>query len=79
MNWQPIETAPKDGRWIWLCGGTTTERATGGDTVLATRPVSAFWDGVHPDFGYWMFCYWDCGWRSHYENPTHWAELELPK
>lgn len=77
MNWQPISTAPKDGSWILLCGGETTEDDWDPqDDVRKRRPVSAFWlaEKMH-----WAFCYWDGAWREGYLNPTHWCALELPE
>lgn len=80
MNWQPIETAPKDGTWVLLCGGETTEDDYLGDGVLIKRPVVAFWDneGGLLDDGAWYFCYWDGDWRDGYDNPTHWMPLPEP-
>lgn len=71
MNWMPIETAPMDGTWILLTGGDDRYNPVGPCVV-------AFWS----DYGFtnaWFYCNWDGGWRSEYENPTHWASLELPK
>lgn len=77
MNWQPIETAPMDGTWVLLCGGTTTEE----DIELyedikaqdTKRPVVAFW---HQDE--WCFAFWDGSWYERYKRPTHWMPLPKP-
>ena len=75
-KWQPIETAPKDGTWVWLCGGKTTEDDYYREGVFMERPVSAFWKiDKHGDEHYWAFCFWDGEWREGYENPTHWKPL----
>ena len=80
--WQPIETAPKDGTWILLCGGRTDEDFYLRDEPEAqSRIVSAFWllspcgdeDGEE-----WSVGFWDGSWRTGYENPTHWMPLPPP-
>jgi len=76
MDWQPIETAPKDGTWVILGGGKTTEEPMGDDKVDVKRPVVAFWN--ENSWKGWEFCYWDGAWREGYENPTHWMSLTTP-
>lgn len=76
MNWEPIETAPKDGTRILICGGTRTDS---GD----------FCDGSYPFAGqtiaHWDHDGWNGGHSEGYnENwwhkPTHWMPLPpLPK
>lgn len=78
MKWQPIETAPLDGTWVLLCGGTTTEedvdRYEEGIKAKDTkRPVTAFWRGDE-----WCFAFWDGSWYSRYDRPTHWMPLPPP-
>ena len=80
--WQDIETAPKDGTWILLCGGRTDEDFYLRDEPEAqSRIVSAFWllsprgDG---DGEEWSVGFWDGSWRTGYENPTHWMPLPPP-
>ena len=63
-NWQPIETAPKDGTWVMLRGGHDY-----GDDQIGPAVV-AFWDGEG-----WYYAYWDSEWRSSYEEPTQWMPL----
>ena len=70
--WQPIETAPKDGTWVLLSGGRTTEIESLYWKVPLDRPVTAFWE---EGMGRWAFCYWDGMWRETYEHPTHWCPL----
>jgi hypothetical protein len=77
MTKHPIETAPKDGTFVLLFGGRTDEEAEHDVTEAeCTRPVVAKWEA---NDGYagggWVFAAWECGWRSSYENPTHWMEL----
>lgn len=68
----PIEDAPKDGTWVLLFGGETTEEDYLKEGVLKTRPVVAFFN---KDCMGWSFCYWDGAWREGYENPTHYTPL----
>lgn len=74
-QWQPIETAPKDGTWVLLCNGATDEDREDDDfgKILRSRPVTAFWDK-----GDWVFSHWDGAWRSCYSCPTHWMPLPQP-
>lgn len=71
LDWQPIETAPKDGTWVLLSGGKTTEYDYCNDHVRLDRPVTAFWSEENG----WAFCYWDGMWREAYKDPTHWCRL----
>ena len=81
-EWRPIKTAPKDGTWVLLKGGNTKEFGylwEKADIVLGCqygddRPVVA---KFMPDYcdGYWTYAYWDSGWRSTYDKPTHWMPL----
>jgi hypothetical protein len=76
VSWRRIKSAPKDGTWVLLCGGRTSEEPMGGDGVWLTRPVVARW----VDLGYmqgWAFCHWDSAWREFYEDPTYWKPLPV--
>jgi len=74
MEWQPIETAPKDGAWILVMGGKTDE-----DFYCATkenrRPAVVKFCNEDKD---WVMCFWDGNWRTGYQSPTHWMPLPPP-
>ena len=79
-EWQPIETAPKDGTWIvGLCSCSIQSYGAPKPFVFTTRWVSEFWEGweqdgedtkrrVMSDLSHW---------RGH-EEPTHWMPLPEP-
>jgi hypothetical protein len=80
--WQPIETAPKDGAELLLCGGKPWE-----DDWLLLSAVVARWApllGADDDpndfrslqFG-WVIAYWETVWAE-YKAPTHWMSLPKP-
>ncbi len=77
-EWQPIDSAPKDGTWVLLIGGATDEfYLLDEKPECVSRPVSAFWmpDDFSDDEGFWAMAHWDSAWRSRYEAPTHWMPL----
>ena len=72
MGWQPIETAPRDGTWVLLKGGTIdTEGYAASATGTLPPMVAARWD----EWGAWFYGWSEGWWRCHYENPTHWLPL----
>jgi hypothetical protein len=81
IDWKPIETAPRDGSVVLLCGGKTSERFNGDDRLdklLVLRPVTGLWlqqDSLLIEHGAF---YLDAGGMYSYDNPTHWASLVLP-
>lgn len=68
MNWQPIETAPKDGTEILIVGVYPDG--------MAGNVEAGFFDH---DSGYWAGTYYD-GYGYTYNNPepTHWMPLPEP-
>lgn len=71
LEWQPIETAPKDGTFILITGGRVDvyEWYNGKEpeSVMATWTL----DG-------WHFASWDGAFRSEYLRPTHWMPQPCP-
>ena len=72
MNWQPIENAPQDGTWVLLAGGHEYGDEPVGPCVVGHWVADSYGDG------YWAYAYWDSGWRSGYDEPTHWMPLPEP-
>jgi hypothetical protein len=72
MNWQPIETAPKDGTEILLCrafdadGSAITGKAWG-----VFVQVAAWWKG---EDGWIVYCSLVSDPALHF-TPTHWMPL----
>ena len=69
MNWQPIDTAPKDGTRIMVTKKGTVMISTAfwgeGTNYYKTRSMKKIFKWV--------------GWPSH-DEPTHWVPMpELPK
>jgi phage FluMu protein Com len=64
MEWQPIETAPKDGTEVLLCDARFEDAAVGAAMFIA---------------GAWR-CYYphDGGIESVWPSPTHWMPLPAP-
>jgi hypothetical protein len=74
MNWQPIETAPKDGTWVLLAGGNCDGEEGGNND----RPVTAQWTSYRNGRsapGHWQFAWYDGGYSGAYDEPTHWMPL----
>lgn len=81
MNWQPIETAPRDGtavlvmrnNWAGCPGGVASE-CNGHNTYVAE-----FWgDGSGSTVGRWV-CYMDAVYDPPCPvEPTHWMPLPKP-
>lgn len=70
MEWQPIETAPKDGTSVLL--GCDYDR------LGKARVTLAWWDGKWLESQYWNECeeeWEDCTVQF---RPTHWMPLPEP-
>lgn len=76
MEWQPIETAPKDGTWIFLGGGHTDDEAEPRSCAVAQWTDYLNGGKTKP---HWQFAWYDGGYYGRYENPTHWMPLPAIK
>lgn len=68
-EWQPIETAPKDGSAVLLCDGCAMMVASWGhDSLFNHEPKK------------WVYgeCEGNYNWRQSFESPTHWMPLPEP-
>ncbi len=78
-DWQPIESAPMDGTWVFMTGGTIGY-GWDGDTDPAC--VVGQWthdlNARYREKGRWQFAWYDGGYYGEYENPTHWMPLPSP-
>ena len=73
-DWQPIETAPRDGTWILLAGGSI-KYSWEGDTA----PHAVVAQFTHElAVSRWQFAWYDGGYYGEYEDPTHWMPLPEP-
>ena len=75
-EWKPIETAPKDGTWILITGGTTKDESE--DRSIAVAQYTDYLNGRKCDRWHWQFAWYDGGYYGWYENPTHWMHLPEP-
>lgn len=80
MEWQPIETAPKDGTWILVYCDDPDDMYEALDDSFENRPVSAQWttnlNGLTVE-GHWQFAWFDGGYYGDCK-PTHWMPLPEP-
>ncbi len=71
-GWQPIETAPKDGSWLFVCEVSNPDIV--GDYYAAAW-VRTPYEG-NPHDGYWIA---NCGqFVTETPSPTHWQPLPAP-
>lgn len=74
-EWQPIETAPKDGTTI-LVRGRPTDLVMGGDTLVKFHKLGTYtaaWDEIDS-----TFCLSGGSWLGPFVSPTHWMPLPPP-
>ena len=73
MEWQPIETAPRDGTKVLIWNG---------EPLVAYFEVAKEWKESESGFNQWttgvdMAGQYDCGF-ARISQPTHWAPIEPP-
>jgi hypothetical protein len=68
MNWQPIETAPKDGEWILLASFL--------DHTIPVVEVSRWFDSNDPEK--WDLTGWVTCKIERFNKPTHWSYIVQP-
>jgi hypothetical protein len=79
MDWQPIETAPKDGTWVLLSGGKIYYGWDGDSQPgVVSGQFSHWFNGSERSGGAWQFAWYDGGYYGEYESPTHWMPLPKP-
>lgn len=76
MDWQPIETAPRDGTEILLCQATDADGEAIGEKAWGIFvQVAAWWSADDDDGGEWIvYCSRVQEPRLHFQ-PTHWMPL----
>lgn len=76
QQWQPIETAPKDGTWVRLKGGAITYCWDGdNEPPEVVAQYTHYINGTTKTEGWWQFAWYDGGYYGKYEAPTHWRPL----
>lgn len=73
QTWQPIETAPKDGTWVLLCGGSCEGDESDTERIV-TGQYTNYLNGRTTEW-HWQFAWYDGGYYGVYESPTHWMPL----
>jgi hypothetical protein len=71
-GWQDIASAPRDGAWVQLTGGSIDYGWDEPDDI--PRSVSGQWVNSNTG-GRWQFAWYDSGYFGEYENPAHWMPL----
>ena len=77
-EWQPIETAPKDGTWVLVYSAEAIRDEDGGRKIA----VAQYTDDLNGRKGvwHWQFAWYDGGYYGWVDNVTHWMPLpEAPK
>lgn len=75
MDWQPIETAPMDGTWVLLTGGSINYGWDGDTTPEVVSAQYSHELNFAKADGHWQFAWYDGGYYGMYPNPTHWMPL----
>ena len=73
--WMDIETAPKDGTWVLVYGGGTSDEAE--QRKIAVAQYSNYLNSGTCVW-HWQFAWYDGGYYGVFEEPTHWMPLPAP-
>ncbi len=73
-EWQPIETAPKDGTWILIYGSVDDE---GERRKISVAQYTNYLNGGETDW-HWQFAWYDGGYCGLVDEATHWMPLPEP-
>lgn len=78
-EWKPIETAPKDGTWILVCGGSCGQESDTDPSCVSAHYTNYLNGRTFENDGWWQWAWFDGGYYGRYESPTHWMPLpDLP-
>jgi hypothetical protein len=78
MKWKSIDSAPKDGTWLLLGGGSFFDEKDGAGV---RKPAVARWVSIGPEYDYygWLIAEREGGYNNvTYEHPTHWMPIPSP-
>jgi hypothetical protein len=77
-EWQPIETAPKDGTNVFVCVPTDSSFPTAAFYLTSAYCEEEYGDPDYMEEGW----YWAPGYPSDFHeypiNPTHWMPMPAP-
>ena len=77
LEWRGIESAPRDGAWIQLAGGTIQYGWEAEHPPAVIGQWSNYLNGGLVD-DHWQFAWYEGGYYGEYCNPTHWRPLDAP-
>lgn len=75
-QWQPIDTAPRDGTWVLLTGGWIDSGWCDDEfpEVVSGQYLRSFRE-KDSKLDEWQFAWYDSGYYGIYTAPTHWLPM----